>query len=486
MHYTVSKKLLYPAVLVLLSFPPECNAQDNRPNMIFILVDDLGWADLGIYGSDFHLTPRIDALAESGLRFSDAYAANPVCSPTRASIMTGKDPARAEINITNWIGFSQSEKRKDLALAQPRIADQLALKEITMAEAFRENGYATYFAGKWHLGETEEYWPVAQGFEENEGGWSMGRPTSYFSPYKNPRLEDGPEGEYLPFRLGHEVTGFLEAHVRDKPEQPFFIYFPMYNVHTPLQAPQFLIDRFEQRRKEKSLPAKGKFIRDSGALVRQNQSDTTYAAMVYAMDSVVGMVIDKLKALDLYENTAIFFFSDNGGLSAPWYGVTSNLPLRGSKGWIYEGGIREPLIVNYPPVTAQQAGKVINEPVISHDFYPTMLEMAGLPLKPRQHRDGKSFLPLVKGEAWHRGPLHWHSPHYSPQRGKPASAIREDNWKLICFYEDEHYELYDLATDPGEQDNLADKEPARVRKMKAKLDRHLKKIKASFPVKKKG
>lgn len=451
----------------------------SQTNFVFILVDDLGWMDLGVQGSKFYLTPRIDELAKNGVRFTNAYAANPVCSPTRASIMSGKDPAHKSINITDYLGTVIPKNKK---LITPLINDHLALNETTIAEAFKESGYATYFVGKWHLGEGEAYWPEHQGFDKNKGGWSMGRPESYFSPYYNPKLKDGPVGEYLPFRLADEAVSFLEEHQSQKAKQPFFLNFAMYNVHTPIQAPQYLIDRFEKRRVELGLSKSGEFEVDKGVKNRVDQSNVTYAAMLWVMDSVVGTIVDKVKAMGQAQNTAVIFFSDNGGLSSPGYGVTSNRPLRGGKGHLYEGGIRVPLIINYPPLTDKVKGGVLDEPVMSYDFYPTMLDLAGLPLKPKQHLQGKSFLPLLNNTRYRKRNLYWHYPHYSPQKGQPASAIRSGDWKLIHFYEEDEYELYNLKEDIGEKNNLADINKRKVRIMGSKLAFYLNEIGASIPI----
>ena len=472
--------------LMLLVFPFSSGlfAQEREaksPNIVFILVDDLGWKDLGVQGSGYYLTPEIDELAKDGVRFTNAYAANPVCSPTRASILTGMDPAHHKVNISNWIGAQEYEDRSDDEMLQPEIADHLALERITMAESLKSNGYSTYFIGKWHLGHTEEYWPENQGFDKNIAGWSKGNPGSFFSPYNNPRLEDGPEGEYLPFRLGREANSLLEEHKKERSNKPFFMYFSMYNVHTPIEAPENIVDVFRNRREKLGLSQDGIFELDKGVKHRTNQSDATYAAMIWAMDSVVGSLMKKLEELGLEENTMVIFFSDNGGLSAPGYGVTSNKPLRGGKGWVYEGGIREPLIIKYPPLTDGNSNKVVESPVISNDFFPTLLDVSGVEKKPDQSFSGISLKPILSSEEMPDRNLYWHYPHYSPQGGKPASAIRNGDWKLIHFYESGENELYNLKSDPSESTNLAPLKPELASRLENDLMQYLKDIKAQFP-----
>lgn len=382
----------------------QSKAVKQKPNIVFFLVDDLGWKDTGPYGSIFYETPNIDRLAAESVRFTQAYAASPVCSPTRASLMTGKYPAR--LHATDWFGAEQP----GYLLKEPRMGVQqkllpaayeenLPLKEVTLAESLKQGGYHTFIAGKWHLGLTEEFWPENQGFDVNKGGNSWGGPVSYFSPYKNPRLTDGPVGEHLPDRLANETNTFIEQHANG----PFFVYHSFYSVHEPLQARKDLIEKYEQKRKKLSLT--DEYKKEGSSNVRANQSHVINAAVIEAMDQALGKVVDKLKALKIYDNTVIVFFSDNGGVSIGQDLPTSNYPLRGGKGWLYEGGIREPLLVRWPGKTT--GGNICTGQVISTDFYPTLLEIAGLPLQPQQHRDGKSFVPLLTGKAQDRGPLFW-------------------------------------------------------------------------------
>jgi len=439
------------------------SADLEPPSFVFFLVDDLGWTDLGCFGSTFYDTPNVDRLAATGQRFTDAYAACPVCSPTRASIMSGKYPAR--LDTTDYFGAAQPGGWKRNTKQLPAsYEDRLPLEEVTLAEGLKAAGYATFFAGKWHLG-PEGYWPEDQGFDVNRGGIERGGPYGgkrYFSPYGNPRLEDGPEGEHLPDRLASEAVEFIEA----KKDEPFLVYLSFYSVHTPLMSREDLKQKYEARKVERGLEVKwGKeHLRD----VRLVQEHAVYAGMVEAMDLAVGRVLDALDRLELSERTVVFFMSDNGGLSTSEGHPTSNLPLRAGKGWIYEGGIREPMIVRWPGVTAP--GSECRVPVISTDFYPTILEMAGLPPRPEQHVDGVSLVPLLRtGTAPEREALYWHYPHYGNQGGAPAGAVRAGEWKLVEWYEDGKLELYHLAEDVGETHDLAGERPELVETLHTRL-----------------
>ncbi len=446
----------------------------ERPNVVFFLVDDLGYMDIGANNPDtFYETPNVDALARDGMRFTDGYAANPVCSPTRYSIMTGKYPSR--VDATNFFSGVREGRFKPAPLN-----DRMALSEVTLGEAFREAGYRTAFLGKWHLGPTEEFWPDKQGFELNIGGHLRGAPKSYFSPYNNPRLLDGPKGEHLTARLATEAIGAIEKFKDD----PFLIYLSFYTVHTPLQAPQELIAKYRKKAQsvtgsefgpEEQVWPDAKQERQ----VRILQKHATYAAMVETMDTAVGRVIDKLKQLGLYDNTVICFMADNGGLSTSEGSPTSNLPLRGGKGWLYEGGIREPFLIRAPGVT--QPGSECSVPVISTDFYPTLLDVAGLDAKPQQTLDGVSLKPLLSGgKSLDRQSLFWHYPHYSNQGGFPGGAVREDNYKLIERIEDGRVHLFDLSKDLSEQTDLASTMPDRVSAMRTRLHTWYKTVDAKF------
>jgi arylsulfatase A-like enzyme len=359
--------------------------------------------------------------------------------------------------------------------------DKMPRSEITLAEALNKGGYRTAFLGKWHLGPTEEYWPKAQGFDVNVGGHNRGSPPGgYFSPYRNPRLPDGPQGEHLPARLAEEATRILDQFK----DGPFLVYLSFYSVHTPLQGRADLIEKYRAKAaKLKKRPEFGPeeqvWPTDSPRRVRIVQNHATYAAMVQSMDAAVGRVLDKLDELGLDENTVVFLMSDNGGLSTSEGSPTSNLPLRGGKGWLYEGGIREPFLVKWPGVT--RPGTTCDMPVVSTDFYPTILEIAGLPARPEQHLDGVSLVPLLKGSGTlGRDALFWHYPHYSNQGGFPGAAIRLGHYKLIERFEDGRLHLYDLDSDLGERNDLAGQMPERVRQMRDRLHAWYREVDAKF------
>ena len=445
----------------------------EKPNVVFILVDDLGFMDVSPNNPGcFYDTPNLDRLAAQGVRFTDGYAANPVCSPTRYSIMTGKYPTR--VGATNFFSGRREEKFKPAPLH-----DDMPLSEVTLGEAFKSAGYRTAFLGKWHLGPTEEFWPEAQGFDINIGGCSRGMPSSFFSPYENPRLEDGPKGEYLTKRLTDESLKILDEFKND----PFLLYLAFYTVHIPLEAPEDVVEKY--RRKAESMEGEefgGEeqvWPTDEARQVRIKQQHPTYAAMVESMDRQVGRVLDKLEELGLDDNTVVCFMSDNGGLSTDEGMPTSNLPLRAGKGWLYEGGIREPFIIKWPG--APGAGSACSEPVISTDFYPTLLEIAGLPMRPEQHLDGKSLVPMLKGEgSLQREALFWHYPHYSNQGGFPGGAVRQGDFKLLERFEDGKVQLYNLRDDIGEQNDLAGSMPEKVEELRKLLHDWYKSVDAEF------
>lgn len=451
----------------------------KQPNFVFFLVDDLGYMDIGANNANtFYETPNVDRLASEGMRFTNGYAANPVCSPTRYSIMTGKYPTR--VAATNFFSGTREGRFKPAILN-----DRMPLEEVTIAEALKEHGYATQFAGKWHLGPTEEFWPEKQGFDFNRGGWERGGPyggKKYFSPYGNPRLSDGPEGEHLPDRLATETNNFIEAHK----DQPFFAYLAFYSVHTPLIGRPDLVEKYKAKAERLGLNGQTEFAPEEQNLpnekdrqVRILQRHAVYAAMVEAMDQAVGKVLDKLKELGLDDNTVVCFMSDNGGLSTSEGSPTSNLPLRGGKGWLYEGGIREPFLIKWPG--AAKPGSTCDVPVVSTDFYPTMLEMAALPAMPEQNKDGVSLVPLLKQNgSIKRDAIYWHYPHYANQGGFPGGAIREGDYKLLERFEDGRVHLYNLADDIGERNDLAAMMPDRVAHMRQDLHAWYKEVDAKF------
>ena len=453
--------------------------KQDKPNVLVILVDDFGWKDLGCYGSSFYETPNIDRLASQGVRFTNGYANCPVCSPTRASLQTGKYPNRT--GITDWIKGRLDSKPNDRWLTAPNTYN-LALNEVTIGEAMRANGYKTFFAGKWHLGETPEFWPEHQGYDVNKGGWAKGSPNlnkkkgydGYFSPYGNPRLEDGPEGQYLPERLTDETIKYIKGN-RD---QPFYACLCYYLVHNPLQGKEKLIEKYKQKREKMGLdtiqefvnhPAWAKYASNGGHYRdRIVQGNPIYASMVQALDDNVGRLLDMLKQTGLDKNTVVIFTSDNGGLSTSEGSPTSNLPLRGGKGWLTEGGIREPYIFRYPGL--RKPGSVNDMPIMTMDLFPTILSFAGIDPKPYQGLDGINLVPYLEGGNYPTRPLFWHYPHYANQGGDPGSVVRYGDYKLFYDIETSQYLLYDLKNDIGEKHDLSKEKPEITSQLKKMLN----------------
>jgi arylsulfatase A-like enzyme len=433
--------------LVGIAVPASTQAAPARPNVVVILVDDLGWVDVGCYGSTFYKTPNIDRLAAHGMRFTDAYAAGPVCSPTRASLLTGKYPAR--LHLTDWLPGRQD--RPSQRLLKPEIERHLPLEEVTIAEALKPAGYTSASIGKWHLG-GRGFLPQDQGFDVNIAGDESGSPLSYFAPFRSGAhvmagLEESKDGDYLTDRLTDEAEKFIEANQA----KPFFLYLTHYAVHIPLKAKEQLIQKY------KALQTHG------------DQTNAVYAAMIDSVDQSVGRIVKKLDDLKLSARTVIIFASDNGGLTVvegPDTPSTSNAPLREGKGYLYEGGIRVPLIVCWPGTVHE--GVVEHTPVSTIDFFPTILAMAGL--RSSSQLDGTNLLPvLTQTGSVGRDSLYWHYPHYSNQGGKPCGAIREGDFKLIQFYEDNRLELYNLNDDPIEIHNLAGTLAATAGALRTKL-----------------
>jgi arylsulfatase A-like enzyme len=440
----------FAIVLSILGNTALADVAGMRPNVVFILADDLGWSDLGSYGNDVHQTPHLDQLAEAGMRFTSAYAASSVCSPTRASILTGKYPAR--IDLTMWL---TGHSPPDAKLLDAPFARHLPDPEVTLAEALLEAGYATASIGKWHLGR-EHHSPRCTGFELKIAGGVAGYPRGgYFLPNKM-KLPGAKKGEHLTDRLTDEALEFIDANRAT----PFFLYLPYYAVHAPLEGKPELVELYTRRMEqtgEKFRPA--------------------YAAMIHGLDENVGRILRRLDELQLTDRTLVIFFSDNGGYDV----VTSNAPLRAGKGYSYEGGHREPLIVRLPGIV--QPAAVSDQPVISTDFYPTILDAVGLSLKTDQHVDGVSLLPLLKDPAskLDRDALYWHFPHYAPPGGTPSGAIRVGDFKLIEFFEDGKLELYDLGEDVGETNDLAGRMPEKVKELHERLIAWRKQVDAKLP-----
>ncbi len=500
--------------------PAAAAAAEQPPNIVFFLVDDMGWSDVGVFGSTFYETPHIDALAERGVRFTNAYAATHVCSPTRASLLTGKYPAR--LRLTDWLP-GRREHAFELMLSAEKLA-ALPLDEVTLAEALKEHGYSTAIFGKWHLGGGEAG-PLHQGFDLQAPDFPGSTPRGgYFPPYLMAGLAvDGEEDEYLTDRLTDFAVDFIEQ----SRNRPFFLYLSHFAVHDPIEGRSDLVLKYREKLARTEPPAGPAFLLegnpdDSEPLsraqldalleqpshqehrvlpqgtvkIKQHQDNVEFAAMVTAIDDSLGRVQNTLDRLGLTENTIVVFYSDNGGMAAANLGnparvvppdlldaaySTSNLPLRGAKGWLYEGGIRVPLIVRWPG--AGQTGAVRDEPVISPDFYPTLLEMAGLPSRPDQHVDGLSFAAAVRGEDFERGAIYWHFPHYSNHgMQSPGGAVRDGAWKLLEYFENGTVQLFDLENDPGEQRDLAAEQSAQAAELRAQLHAWRESVSAAMPI----
>ena len=463
------------SVLILALLGTACVSKEEKPmNFVFILADDLGRQDLSVEGSKYYESPHIDSIANTGLRFDNGYATCQVCSPSRASIMLGKYPAR--IGITDWIGAKTglAWKRNDIILPAAN-KDHLPHEDTSIAEAMKGAGYKTFFAGKWHLGGEGSY-PEDHGFDINVGGHHRGSPPGgFFGPYTNPKMKSKKDGESLPIRLGEETAKFIEDHK----DQKFFAFLSFYSVHGPIQTTKEKWAKYQKKASKAGL-ADSRFIVDRTLPVRQVQDNPIYAGMIESMDDAVGIVLAKLKEHNLDENTVVIFTSDNGGVSSGDAYSTSNLPFRGGKGRQWEGGIREPYYVKVP---GMGNGKVSSVPVTGTDFYPTILELAGIKQNPKQHVDGVSLVPLLKGNKIAERDLFWHYPHYGNQGGEPSSIIRSGKWKLIHYYEDGRNELYNLEEDFVEKNNLVKSNQQLAASLKKKLDAFLKESGAIIPKK---
>jgi arylsulfatase A-like enzyme len=434
------------------------------PSIVFFLADDLGAMDIAANNpKTFYETPHIDSIAASGMRFTAGYAACPVCSPTRASILTGKYPQRT--GITDFIGG----KRDGKLLPAPN-RDHLALEELTLAERLRQEGYATFFAGKWHLG-TGEFTPNAQGF----GPGLEGDKQFYYPAGSKPRA--AAEDPKTTDRIADAAVEFIES----MGDRPFFAFLPFLAVHTPILSPADLVAKYERK---KSAAPPQVWGQERERKVRLVQNHAAYAGMLEQMDSAIGRVLKAIDRAGLVDRTIVVFTSDNGGLSTSEGHPTSNLPLRAGKGWLYEGGIRVPWIIRAPGVT--RPGSVCGVPVASTDFYATLLDLAGLKSDPGQHRDSASLVPLLKGGSLERGPLFWHYPHYGNQGGAPSAAVLEGDWKLIEWYEDGSRELFNLRDDPGEKRNLVEHHPETAARLQAALSAWRRDVGAVMPKPKGG
>ncbi|SFD17211.1 sulfatase [Algibacter pectinivorans] len=447
----------------------------KKPNIVFILADDLGAHDLGYSGSNYYETPNIDAIAYEGVQFTQGYAACQVCSPSRASLLTGQ--YTAQHGVTDWIGAATGEVWGDYyntKVMPPEYEHAIPDESITIAEALKQNGYKTFFAGKWHLGD-EPYTPENNGFDINIGGWEVGGPKGgYYAPWRNPKLDYKYEGENLTKRLALETANFIS----ENKDQPFFAYLSFYAVHGPIETTEKKWDKYRKKAEAQGIPESG-FEMEARLPIRTVQDNPVYAGLVESMDEAVGIVTERLKKLGIEDNTIIVFTSDNGGVASGDAFSTTNFPLRGGKGYQWEGGIREPYLIKAPML--KNAPKSVNYPVSGIDFYPTLLDLVGAEKDPKQVIDGVSLLPLLKGESLNVRPLFWHYPHYGNQGGEPVSMIRKEQYKLIHYWEDGHDELYDLSSDPGEKNDISKTNKQTVSNLRVELDNYLASVNARIP-----
>jgi arylsulfatase A-like enzyme len=438
----------------------EAAQDDQRPNVVFLLADDLGWTGLGCFGSDFYETPNLDRLAESGMKFTNAYAACTVCSPTRASIMTGMYPAR--LRLTDFIA---GQNRPWAKLRIPAWNKGLDHSYVTLAEALRDAGYKTAQVGKWHLNHAgrpvAEYGPESHGFEI-----AIGKPRGtkgYVLPQRASESDESGSG-YLTDHLTDKAVEFIDE-TKDK---PFFLYFAYHTPHTPIQGRKDLVEAFTKK--------------VNADAVHKNP---VYAAMVASLDQSAGRILERLDRHGIADNTLVIFTSDNGGLTQRYGkhdGFTENLPLRHGKGSAYEGGVRVPTIIRWPGVT--KPGAVCDKPIISMDFYPTILDVTSAAGDKKHNKsvDGVSAAPLLRdSKATIERDLFWHYPHYHAGGDSPYSAVRSGDWRLIEFHEDSSLALYDLAADPGEQKNLARQVPTMAKELHNRLKNWREQIEAQMP-----
>ena len=478
--HTIIKYLLVTICSLTLTLTAVAQQSQSKPNIIVILADDLGWKDLSCYGSTFYETPNLDALAKKGVKFTNGYATSPVCSPTRSSMMTGKNPINTR--VTDWIkGRQENGNAKSFEkLITPATAFELALNENTIAEHALKNRYQTFFAGKWHLGEEEKYWPLSHGFQTNFGGWSKGGPYGkindtiggYFTPYSNPTLTDGPAGEYITDRLANECISFIQK----EKQSPFFLMYSLYAVHNPLQAPAALIKKYKEKQERLGYTDKDRFIKDEAWMKNQTdwkqrlvQDHAVYAAMIENMDWNIGRIIQSLKERGLLENTLIIFTSDNGGLSTAEGSPTTNAPLRAGKGWLYEGGIRVPMIMYWNDKLQQNI--VSDVSVTTSDIFSTVVTAINKNYKKETAVEGENILKLLSNSTKSSNrTLYWYYPHYSNQGGKPGAAIKKGKYKLIYNYEDDSIELFDISVDISEKKNIAAENVQLAKQLKKQLD----------------
>lgn len=451
----------------------------KRPNIVFVLVDDLGYYDLGVTGSRFYETPNIDRLANESKIFTNGYAASRVCSPSRASIMTGKFTARH--GITDWIGAKtgtdwRNRNRYDKLLPADYVR-ALSKEDITIAEALKQNGYKTFFAGKWHLGGEGSY-PEDHGFDINIAGIDAGSPRGgFFSPWNNPKLVNKHKGENLSMRLANETASFIKKHK----DSPFFAFLSFYAVHAPIQTTELKWQKYRNKADSLGVVTKG-YAMERVLPIRQVQDNPIYAGLVETMDDAVGVVLKALMTHGVADSTIVVFTSDNGGVASGDHYATSNLPLRGGKGYQWEGGIKEPFFIKVPWLN--NGGTKSDDPVIGTDFYPTLLDLANIALKNEQHVDGISLKPILEGKNLNiKRPFYWHYPHYGNQGGEPSSIIQKDGWKLIHYWEDGREELFKLPSTEHDSLNIISQHPQIAKYLGDNLMSWLTEVDAKMPVK---
>jgi len=472
----LSALLLGATLLACQSNQQGAKKQAERPNVVFILIDDLGWADTDVYGSRVYETPHINTLAADGMRFEQAYAPSSVCSPSRSGLLSGNHPAR--LNQTDWIpGRGNSPNHR---LLQVEDKNHLPQSQVTIAKALNRRGYLTAHMGKWHLG-GEGHLPKDQGFDVNVAGNENGSPPTYFWPYKDggyqleEMAETGEKGEYLTTRLGKEAASFI----RENRENPFFLYLSHYAVHTPLQAPDSLVQKYKTKLDTMIWPDRPVMKQEHGHKWLLRHNNPVYAAMVEAMDRTIGRVRQALRDAGVAEETILVFTSDNGGLATD-HPSTSNYPLRAGKGWLYEGGIRVPLIIRWPGVT--EPGSVSQTSVFGTDLYRTIMEMTQTQVPEGQGLDGTSLVPLLRQSGrLSRNQLHWHYPHYHGAGNTPSGAIRSGDFKLVEYFATGETEVFNLSTDIGEQTDISDRRPALTDSLQALLERWRSSVDAQMP-----
>ncbi|PXX53575.1 arylsulfatase A-like enzyme [Hungatella effluvii] len=458
-----------------------------QPNFLFIFMDDMGWRDLACTGSTFYETPNIDRLCRQGMVFANSYASCPVCSPSRASCLTGQYPAR--LGVTDWIDMEGTSHPLKGKLIDAPYIKHLPDGVYTIAQALKDAGYETWHVGKWHLG-GREYYPDHFGFDVNIGGCSWGHPhEGYFSPYGIETLPEGPEGEYLTDRITDEAVRLLKERKAGGSRKPFYMNLCHYAVHTPIQVKDEDRERFEKKAREQGLDQETALVegelhhtedkKGRRVVRRVIQSDPSYAGMIWNLDQNIGRLLDALSECGEEENTVVVFTSDNGGLATSEGSPTCNLPASEGKGWVYEGGTRVPLIVKYPGHVAP--GSRCDVPVTTPDFYPTFLELSGVPQKAGIPIDGRSIVPLLAGNHMPERPVFWHYPHYGNQGGTPAASVVLGDYKYIEFFEDGRGELYDLKADFSETNNICENMPEMAARLRMLLHGWQREVCARFP-----